>query len=236
MPSRPEAAGNAVEELVLGAIREHTHLLLGTTISFSDEDWAAPSRLAGWTRSHVAAHLAENARGLLRVVQGLRMDRPVRMYDSESDRARAIERGALADGLSLQIDLDTTAGQLQEEMAALIGDDRAVQLRAGYQIPARKIPVARLYEVVLHTFDLHPDDDDLHASPEVSTTLLEFKAERLGRRADLPALLVESHEGFHARLGSEGPPTVVSGPASDLVAWLARDAISPRLIGAEPLR
>lgn len=235
MPSRSDAPEGAVGETVLEAVREHTHLLLGTTIGYSDEDWALPSRLPGWSRSHVAAHLVENARGLLRVTRGLAMGRSVRMYQSEAERVRAIELGALADGLSLQIDLDTTAGELHEELPGLLDDARDVQLRAGYALPAHQIPLARLYEVALHTFDLNPADDDLHLSPDVAQALLHFKCERLGRRADLPPLLVEAEGLASARLGADGEPTRVSGPAAPLLAWLARDVVSPRLVGAFPL-
>jgi len=32
---------------VVNAVRDHTSLLLGTTIGYSDDDWAEPTSLAG---------------------------------------------------------------------------------------------------------------------------------------------------------------------------------------------
>ena len=55
----------------LHAVREQTHTLLGRTIAYSPEDWAAPTRLPGWARGHVAAHLIKGARGLAQVCREL---------------------------------------------------------------------------------------------------------------------------------------------------------------------
>lgn len=61
---------------VVNAVRDHTALMLGTTISYSEDDWAAPTGLSGWTRSHVAAHLADGADAMFRVIKGLGDGRP----------------------------------------------------------------------------------------------------------------------------------------------------------------
>mgnify|MGYP003622708592 CR=1 FL=1 len=42
-------------------VQEATQRLLGDTIGISDDDWNGPSGLPGWSRAHVAAHLAANA-------------------------------------------------------------------------------------------------------------------------------------------------------------------------------
>ena len=55
----------------LHAVREQTHTLLRRTIAYSPEDWAAPTRLPGWARGHVAAHLIKGARGLAQVCREL---------------------------------------------------------------------------------------------------------------------------------------------------------------------
>ena len=60
--------------------REATQALLGDTISISDEAWQQPSRLDGWTRAHVATHIARNADGLRRVAHGLLTHSPGQMY------------------------------------------------------------------------------------------------------------------------------------------------------------
>ncbi len=207
-------------------------MLLGATIGFSEEHWAQPSGLPGWTRSHVAAHLVENARGLIRVCRGLADGRPTRMYSCHAEKMRSVERGALAGGLRLQIDLDTSASELQTELPILDGNDTPVELRAGYRLAARQIPLARLYEVVVHSVDLDIDGHEVHVPNEIAVDLLTFQSERMGRRPDLPGILLLADEGFGIRLGAEGDFDTVGGPAVDLMMWLSRGIMSPRLRGA----
>ncbi len=231
MPSSPAADG-APFDVILEAVREHTHLLLGATIGFSEEHWAQPSGLPGWTRSHVAAHVVENARGLIRVCGGMTQHRPTRMYDSHAEKVRAIEVGALAGGLRLQIDLDTTASELQTLLPPLEGNTTLVELRPGYRMPAEEMPLARLYEIVVHSVDLGVDVPHVDSSPHIAEMLLAFEAERIGRRPDLPGMLILSDEGYRARLGADDEFDTVGGPALDLLLWLARGVDSSRLRGA----
>ena len=214
---------------VVSAVRDHTALLLGTTIGYSDDDWAAPTGLAGWTRSHVAAHLAEGAHGMVRVIHGIDSGTPTRMYESQAAKHHAIEIGALTSGLALQIRLDTSASELQREFAALEGDTRPVALRAGYRIPASQIPLARLGEVVLHHMDLGSQFSTADLTPEIAVALLAFHVDRIGRRDDFPPLRLVADEGYEGSVGRSGMPTQMNGPAGDLVAWLARGTESPRI-------
>lgn len=231
MSSRP-AAGGAPFDVILEAVREHTHLLLGATIGFSEEHWAHPSRLPGWTRSHVAAHVVQNAQGLIRVCSGMSLHRPTRMYASHSEKVRAIEEGALAGGLQLQIDLDTSASELEILLPLLEGNVTSVELRPGSRMPAEQIPLARLYEVVVHSVDIGLDGQHNTLGEGIAEMLLEFEADRIGRRPDLSGMLILADEGYRARLGADDEFDTVGGPALDLLFWLARGINSPRLRGA----
>lgn len=214
---------------IVSAVREHTALLLGTTIGYSEDDWAAPTALSGWSRSHVAAHLVEGAKGLTRVIEGLDAGLNRRMYASEAAKHRDIELGALADGLELQIRLDTSASELQAMLPQLDGDDRPVTLRAGYHIPARYIPLARLGEIVLHHMDLGSLGSTADLAPDIAVSLLAFHVERIGAREDYPPLRLVADEGYSGVVGQPGTPTELHGPAGDLIAWLARGTESPRM-------
>jgi maleylpyruvate isomerase len=215
---------------VVAAVREHTSQLLGRTIGFSDEDWAAPTALPGWTRSHVAAHLVDGARRLVRVIDGLHSGRLRTMYDSDAEERRTIEMGALAGGLDLQIQLDTTASELQELFPSLEGDRSPVLLRPGYGIQAWQIPLSRLGEVVLHEMDLEARSSTMNLAPETAVSLLAFQVERLAGRDDRPSVRLVADEGYDATLDGPGDRTEVRGPAVDLIAWLARGVDSSRLI------
>lgn len=217
---------------VVDAVREQTSLLLGSTIGFTDEDWARPTPLSGWTRSHVAAHLADGAVAMLRVIEGLRIGVEQRLYDSDAAKRRAIELGALASGLDLQIRLDTSASALQAELAQLEDDDRPVVLRAGYRMPAQLLPLARLSEVVLHHMDIRGQLEAVGLSGPIAVELLSFQVERIGRSGDYPPLRLVADEGFTGMVGRISDPTEMHGPAADLLAWLARGTESSRIYRA----
>ena len=226
MPINRAPFGEVVE-----AVREHTSLLLGTTISYSDDDWAHPTALIGWTRSHVATHLVEGALGMVRAIQGLHAGTPRRMYESEAARHRALELGSLDSGLELQIKLDTSASALQAELGGLEGDDRLVTLRAGYHLSARHIPLARLGEVVLHHMDMESHFGPRDLSPEIALSLLAFQVVHIGDREDFPAHRLVADEGYEGTVGRQGDSVAqIRGPAADLLAWLARGIESPTLI------
>lgn len=216
---------------VVSAVREHTSLLLGATIGYSEEDWAAPTGLSGWTRSHVAAHLVEGARAMVRVISELHGGVQPQLYGPGEHLA--IELGALSGGLQLQIDLDTSASQLQELLPGLEGDTREMRLRHGLHIPARHVPHARLSEVVLHHFDLDPEFTPEVLSPETALALLHFHVEKIGHGDDYPPLRLVADEGYEGTVGRAADPATFQGPAADLLAWLLRGTESSRIYRAD---
>ena len=89
-------------------------------MGLSDDEWQAPSRLAGWTRAHIATHIARNAEAFETVTKAVITNQKVpHLYPSDELRDRDIERGSERAGLQLQIDLDTTAGSLNTTFDAL---------------------------------------------------------------------------------------------------------------------
>lgn len=218
---------------VVSAVREHTSLLLGTTIGFSEEDWATPTGLSGWTRSHVAAHLVAEARAMVRVIGELHDGVQRELYGSRREEHLAIELGAICGSLELQIDLDTSASELQELLPALEGDSRQIRLRDGHHLPARHLPHARLSEIVLHHFDLDAQFAPAALSPEIASALLQFHVERIGHRDDYPPLRLVTDEGYRGTVGRADEPATFHGPAADLLAWLMRGTESARIYRAE---
>lgn len=209
MPISAEDAAGTPLDPILAAVREQTHALLGHTIAYSADDWAAPSRLPGWTRSHVAAHLVQGAHDLLDRAHGT-----TRPNVGRPTQTHALELAALADGLSLQIDLDESAGALDEAMAPLPeGSD---------------IPLIRLHEVVLHGFDLDPDADGLDLAPDAALALLHFELARGTTVPDGPVTLTTSPDDPSA-VTLEDDLGTVSGPATDVLLWLARKRTTGRL-------
>lgn len=219
MPSPVDVADGATDESIVEAIREQTHILLGRTISFSEVEWSEPSRLPGWTRAHVAAHIAQGASELVARAHAQIEGTAEPARSSHEDRSHELELASLADGLHLQIDLDTTAGELGNVLATLPeGSD---------------IPITRLYELVLHGRDLATDVDDLGVEPEVAHELLVFWLRNVADGAQ-PRVHLISHEGVDVDLsgGADAAPRV-TGPSADLLLWLARGEISDRIGGVQ---
>ena len=66
--TQTEAASTQLETL-RGLVTTATQQLLGDTISVTDEDWRAQSRLPEWSRGHVATNLARQADGIVRLTE-----------------------------------------------------------------------------------------------------------------------------------------------------------------------
>jgi maleylpyruvate isomerase len=238
----PEPAHSASEDRlteVQGLLAAATHRLLGDTISVTDEEWHAPSRLPGWSRGHVASHIARQADALGRLVAWARTGERQAMYTSDEQRDAEIEAGSGRSGLDLQIDLDTSAGRLAEAFDALDesgGWDSVVELRGGKQASARTLPLARLGEVVLHHIDLDIGYGVGDIEPSIAGWLLEWAAFRLAGRSDVPALRLETRSGVTTQVGPPGDaPQTIHGSAAELLGWLTGRSGPESVQGADGL-
>lgn len=212
-----------------------THQLLGDTITVEEDAWHAASRLPGWTRAHVATHLARQADALGRLVEGAHTGEHRTMYDTDEQRSSEIEAGASRSGLELQIDLDTAAGRLGagfDRLDAAHAWDATVELRGGQTAPARLLPLARLAEVVLHHVDLDIGFDVDAIDPVIATWLLEWAAFRL-RSRDFPALTLETGSGARTPIGTGEDPRTVRGTPPRLLGWLTGRSSADQVDGAD---
>lgn len=215
----------------IDAVREQTAHLLGTTISYDEDDWASGAVTPGWTRSHVAAHLVEGALGALDYLDRLDRGDEIPLHASPADQQRALERRALDAGLSLQIQLDETSGQLQGALAKLADDDREVTISEGWRVPLHSLAFLRLRELVVHHYDLVGEFPPGLSAP-ILHELLRLEVQR-PHGDDSPSLLITTDEGFSFRVGDEaGETTTVLGPAADLLIWIARGVASQHISGA----
>ena len=237
-PRPPGLCPSAPLHAIRAAKREATQRLLGATMGLSDDEWQAPSRLAGWTRAHIATHIARNAEAFEAVTKAVVAHQEVpHLYPSDELRDRDIERGAERTGLQLQIDLDTTAGSLNATFDAL--DDMepgtAVWLTNDIRVDITDLPALRLAEIALHhvDLDLGMTVDDLPDVP--ARTLLEWVCFRLRDRPEVPAMRIVSDSGLTDRIGGVGFATTVHGPDGALAGWLSGRGGTERLTGADQL-
>lgn len=212
---------------------EATQRLLGDTIGISDEEWLQPTLLPGWSRAHVATHLARGADRLRELVVATIAGTPTPNEPSATERVGELEAGAQHSGLALQIDLDTTAGALQAVLDQVPTWNRVVRLRGEWR-PLAAIPLCRLHELSLHHLDLNCNFAVDSIVPETAAWLLRWAIERVEVSA-LPPLRIES-----ARLQltlAQGPqPLVVSGSDARLWAWLCGRLPADQVQGAGDFR
>lgn len=183
--------------------------------------FARPSRLPDWTIGHVVSHLARNADGLRRVLDGLTAGRQLQPYDSPQARADAIESGAQRDTASIAADFRSADQRLARTIDALEAElwAETVDLGRGGPAAADVVLAARLGEVEIHHHDLGVDDglallDDKQANRLLAAMLRSYVRTR--RVQDLvlapdsrPPIIIGSGE------------TTVAGAALDLVGWLS---------------
>jgi maleylpyruvate isomerase len=168
-------------------------------------DLDSPSLLPGWTRKHVAAHLALNAEALGNLVHWARTGEERPMYSSPEQRNTDIEAGALRPADELIAWFEESAQQLTTGMGELTDEQWQTQVRTaqGREVPATAIPWLRSREVMIHAVDLGtsvtfadlPDDflEELCADirtkrgdvPEVQGPLPEVAAYLAGRPYNL---------------------------------------------------
>ncbi|NED33837.1 maleylpyruvate isomerase family mycothiol-dependent enzyme [Streptomyces sp. SID8499] len=175
------------------------------------------SRLPGWTRGHVLAHLARNADALVNVLEG----RP--MYASAGDRDADIERGAPRP-LDVQLaDLRASADRFRAAGAAPADWSRTVELRNGVTDSASRVPFRRWVEVELHHVDLGIGYELEDLPEEFKEREIDFLAERFGGHKDVPSTELRTGNGRIRTTGGgvEGGPVAVEGTAADLLGWLA---------------
>ncbi|MFE6133215.1 maleylpyruvate isomerase family mycothiol-dependent enzyme [Streptomyces sp. NPDC056437] len=215
----------------LASVREATERLLSAVDSMDNAVLAGPSRLPGWSRGHVLAHVSRNADAIVNILEG----RP--MYASAEAREADIERDARRP-LDVQLaDLRDSAARL-EAVGALPADwRRTVQLRNGVTDAAARVPFRRLVEVELHHVDLGVGYELEDLPQEFTAREIDFLAQRFSGRPDVPPTRIAATDGsggaWHTG-GTDGAPVTVSGPAAALVGWLAgrRDGAALDTAGA----
>lgn len=243
----PAAGAGPPQDAVRVLLSRATQHLLGATIEVGDEQWRAASRCPGWSRGHLATHLARNAEALSRLSRWALTGQREEMYSSPEQRDADIDAGAGRPGVELQVDLDTTAGRLETNFDELDEHQAwATEIETrGARQPARLLPLMRLFEVVLHHVDLDIGFEIEDLDDDSVGWLLEFAAHRLQGREDFPRLDLMADSGRHAIVGTRGaasaagepgsdePAPRVSGPGGQLLGWLTGRCGPERLTGAE---
>ncbi|MFF3486107.1 maleylpyruvate isomerase family mycothiol-dependent enzyme [Streptomyces sp. NPDC002701] len=201
----------------LASVRDATERLLSAVAERDNADVTEPSRLPGWSRGHVLAHLARNADALVNVLEG----RP--MYVSADARDADIERDAPRPLEAQLTDLRDSAARFQEAGAAPADWSRTVELRNGVTDAAVRVPFRRWIEVELHHVDLGIGYELEDLPEEFTERETAFLADRFAGHPGVPPTRVT--DGTRAwstgRRSEGGAEVTVTGPAPALLGWLA---------------
>lgn len=142
--------------VAIAACRSAHERLLTTGATVDDQTARRSSRLPGWSVGHVLTHLARNADGHVRRLEGALRGESVQRYPGgEDQRDRDIEDGSSRPARELQSDLADSAARLEDtwHRSAQAGWPSA-ELLAGDRWPTSASPFQRLREVEVHHADL----------------------------------------------------------------------------------
>lgn len=189
-----------------------------------DVELAGPTLLAGWTRSHLVAHLGYNAIALCRLLDWARTGVETPMYASAEARAAEIDEGATASPSELRNLFADTAAHLDEQWHQLPAAAWQAEIRTaqGAAVPATETVWMRTREVWIHAVDLNTDAGfDDFPQPVLEGLLADIVAKwhREGAEARQPVVL-EIDGRAPITVGGGGGP-VAGGPLAAVVRWLA---------------
>ncbi|WEO98103.1 maleylpyruvate isomerase family mycothiol-dependent enzyme [Streptomyces sp. FXJ1.172] len=216
----------------LACVRDATERLLDAVAELDNASLAEPSRLPGWSRGHVLAHLARNADALVNVLEG----RP--MYSSAEARNADIERDAPRDIETQAADLRESAARFQALGEAPADWSRTVELRNGVTDSASRVPFRRWAEVELHHVDLGIGYELEDLPAEFTEREIDFLAQRFAGHEAVPPTGLSAGDGraWTTGGGAQGAPVAAEGTPADLLGWLAgrRDGSGLTVNGALP--
>ncbi|WP_134652527.1 maleylpyruvate isomerase family mycothiol-dependent enzyme [Streptomyces sp. H23] len=200
----------------LASVRDATERLLTAVGKLDNASVTESSRLPGWSRGHVLAHLARNADALVNVLEG----RP--MYVSGEARDADIERDAPRPLDAQLADLRESAARFQGTGAAPADWSRTVELRNGVTDSASRVPFRRWVEVELHHVDLGIGYELEDLPTEFTAREIDFLATRFAGHPDVPPTrLTDGTRAWRTGREADTPEVTVTGPPADLLGWLA---------------
>ncbi|MFF0793651.1 maleylpyruvate isomerase family mycothiol-dependent enzyme [Streptomyces spiralis] len=200
----------------LVSVQDATDRLLDAIAELDNAAVTDESRLPGWTRGHVLAHLARNADALVNVLEG----RP--MYASAEARDADIERDAPR-SLDAQVsDVRTSAARFQEVGSVPADWSRTVELRNGVTDSASRVPFRRWVEVELHHVDLGIGYELEDVPAEFVEREIDFLTQRFSGHPDVPPTrLTDGTRAWSTGQEAAEPAVTVTGAPADLLGWLA---------------
>jgi maleylpyruvate isomerase len=220
---------------LVDAIREsHAHIERSLA-AFTDELARGDSLLPGWTRGHVATHIARNADALVNLTVWVRTGVRTPMYPSREARAEAIEAQAGRPAAEIIADVQASNRRLIAAVDGLSEEDWAKSYGdPGEEEPAVDILLRRRTEAEVHHVDLDLDYTLAHWPEDFVEYLLADTAQRYTEQGRTPGfVLVGNDDEGTWTVGSGGQ--LITGPPPALLGWLIGRTTGIGLHSDEPL-
>lgn len=213
----------------IGWMRDGTELLVRTVRALPDEEYGAPSLLAGWTRAHVLGHLARNSDALLNLLSWARTGVESPMYPSPAAREAGISESAAQPPARLREDFLSGIERLDDGVRQLPDEawQGMVRTARGRPVPGAEVPWMRVREVWVHAVDLAAGASFADVPTDVGSALLIDAFSFAARHPAAPDVRVQATDAdLELRLGDGDPPAEVRAPVRELLPWaLGRTAL-----------
>lgn len=205
---------------LVASLETSTRLLVRTVDAMTDDQWAAPSLLPGWSRAHVVAHLTLTPESQISALRGLQEGRAVPMYTSDAVRDQHIADLAGCSPSYLRDRLlasSTGMGDWITKLSSPGADWTGATFErtpGGRIFRAADIPFIRLREIEIHHADLGLDYTSADWTTDFVERVLDWRTEA---HTGNPCLARATDLDREWRFGTGGP--TVSGPANALAWW-----------------
>ncbi len=227
----PAGPSNPVVATRIEWVRHGSQFFTDTLDRVPDPGFVLDSLLQGWTRAHVAGHLARNADALLNLLTWARTGHETPMYGSAADRIAGINTAAARPASEIRQDVIASNARLASALELL--PDRAwanaVRTARGRHVQAAEIVWMRAREVWVHAVDLNAEATFADIPADVRIALLSDALSAAASHPDTPRVHVTATDAeIDKKLGSDGPSITIVAPVVDLLPWvLGRTQMCP---------
>ena len=190
----------------------------------TDTELDGGTRLPGWTRRHVVAHVGYNARAIARLVEWAATGVETPMYPSPEARDHEINFGATLPPIALRHLFDHSAVHLNVEWRDLPAEawHHKVKTIQGRLVPAEETVWMRTREVWVHAVDLDNGATftDIPA-PVLARLLADITGAWHTRGTDTGLLIKVTDQPGGMTFGDTDAetPTVITGPLAAITQW-----------------
>lgn len=203
-------------------MEQGTALFLDRATALGNNELDAPTKLPGWSRRHLLAHVGFNARALQRLVQWASTGERNPMYASSEQRSAEIRDGAGWDAARLRDFVTASAAGLVKDLDELDAArwETEVVTAQGRTVTAREIPWMRTREVAIHAVDLGNGATFANLPDDLNEAIVADVVNRRSTVGKDPALELHSTTGITWTAAGMGPPVSVTGRPDQLAQWL----------------